>query len=179
MKQAKKILVPTDFSENSRAGLRFGLSLAAENEAELVILHVASEFQAWEIPEEAGFLSSRVYTWEVDKIVKEATLDLHRFLEGHREDLGRVPLVRKRVVLGDVVEKIIAVAHEEQVDLIVMSPRPHGNLRRFLLGSVTDQVTREAPCPVLSVCPGQPENPWRGKLIRPTLFPLRQKEAGV
>ena len=62
MKEVKKILAPTDFSENSRAGLRSALSLAAENNAELLILHVANEFQAWEIPDEAGFFSAKVHT---------------------------------------------------------------------------------------------------------------------
>jgi nucleotide-binding universal stress UspA family protein len=49
------------------------------------------------------------------------------------------------------VEKIVAVAAEEAADLIVMSPRAHGAIRRFFLGSVTDKVTRRSPCPVLSV----------------------------
>jgi nucleotide-binding universal stress UspA family protein len=155
MKRLKKILAPTDFSRNSRVGLRFALSLGAENGAELIILHVASEFKAWQIPDETGFFSDRTYKWEVDRIVREATLDLNNFLEKYREELRRVPQARRRVVLGDVVEKIVHVAREEETDLVVMSPRAHGSLRRFFLGSVTDKVTRRAPCPVLSVCSAQ------------------------
>jgi nucleotide-binding universal stress UspA family protein len=155
MTRLKKILAPTDFSRNSRVGLSFALSLAAENSAELVVLHVESEFKAWQIPDEAGFFSDRVYRWEVDRIVREATLDLNNFLEKYREELRRVPQARRRVVLGDVVEKIVDVARDEEADLVVMSPRAHGSLRRFFLGSVTDKVTRRAPCPVLSICSTQ------------------------
>jgi nucleotide-binding universal stress UspA family protein len=153
MTRLKKIVVPIDFSKNSRTGLRFAASLAAENGAELIVLHVADEFQAWEIPDELGLLSDKVYRWEADKILKEAALDLNSFLKKHADELRRVPAGKKRVVLGGVVENIVAVAAEEEADLIVMSPRAHGAFRRFFLGSVTDKVTRRAPCPVLSVCP--------------------------
>jgi len=163
MNRLKKILAPTDLSKNSRAGLIFAASLAAESGAELIVLHVADEFQVWEIPDELGLLSDRVYRWEADKILKEAALDLNSFLQKHKEALCRVPMGKKKVVLGGVVENIVAAAAEENADLIVMSPRAHGAFRRFFLGSVTDKVTRRAPCPVLSVCPRPAERRPSGK----------------
>jgi len=166
MKQLKKILAPIDLSENSRRSLSYALSVAAESKAELMILHVANEFQAWELySDEMAFVSSSAPTWPADRVVQEATLDLNRFLEKHKEDIRRVPTVRRKVILGDVVEKIVDMAREEEVDLIVMSPRPHGTLKRFFLGSVTDRVTRQAPCPVLSICPPQVIRPWRGRRV--------------
>jgi nucleotide-binding universal stress UspA family protein len=131
MTRLKKILAPTDLSKNSRAGLRFAAALAAENQAELIVLRVANEFRAWEIPDELGLLSDKVCKWEADKILKEAALDLNSFLQKHTEELRRVPAGTKRVVLGGVVEKIIDVAAEEEADLIVMSPRAHGAFRRI------------------------------------------------
>jgi nucleotide-binding universal stress UspA family protein len=163
MTRLKKIVAPVDFSKNSRAALRYAASLAAENQAELIVLHVANEYQAWEIPDELALLSDKVYRWEADKILKEAALDLTVFLEKHTDELRRVPTGKKRVVLGRVVEKIVDVAAEEAADLIVMSPRAHGAFRRFFLGSVTDKVTRRAPCPVLSVRSRQIERRSSGK----------------
>ena len=46
MKRLEKILVPTDLSEQSRMALRYACSLAADEKAALVVLHVANEFQA-------------------------------------------------------------------------------------------------------------------------------------
>lgn len=174
--RVRKILLPTDLSENSRGGLAHALTIAKQGGAELIILHVAEGFRTWEpCSDEPGYLDSY---WPADRIIREASLDLHRFLEKHQNEICGVKL-KKRVVLGQVVEKIGAVAREEEVDLIVMAPRPHGSLRRFLLGSVTDRVTREAPCPVLTVPQQQLIRPWRGKLVAAVFPPLCQERAGA
>jgi nucleotide-binding universal stress UspA family protein len=153
MQKPRKILAPTDLSENSRTGLRFALSLAAADRVELLVLHVAREFPLWPIADEPGLLDARSVRWEADRIASEASLDLSRFLEEQKKDFPRECLIRKKVVLGGVAERVVQAACQEEVDLIVMSPRPHGALRRFFSRSITDRVTREAPCPVLTVCP--------------------------
>jgi len=57
MKSIQRLLVPTDLSENSRRGLHYACSLAAENNGVLTILHVANELGAWEIcTDEFSFL---------------------------------------------------------------------------------------------------------------------------
>ena len=63
------------------------------------------------------------------------------------DDLGLVG--RARVESGDPGERICAVAEEEDADLIVMGSHHAGALRRLLGGSVVDDVTHHAPCPVL------------------------------
>jgi hypothetical protein len=77
MTPLRKIVAPVDFSKNSRAGLRYAASLAAENQAELIVLYVANEYQAWEIPDELALLSHKVYRWEADKILREARFRPH------------------------------------------------------------------------------------------------------
>jgi hypothetical protein len=49
MKRLNKILVPTDLSEKSLRALHYGSGLAAENQAAMVILHVANDLNAWEL----------------------------------------------------------------------------------------------------------------------------------
>jgi universal stress protein A len=164
MNHAQKILVPTDLSENSRLGLRFAFSLT-QNCVEILVLHVAQNFSAWQIPDEISLLEPRFLKWEADRILGEAHLDLDRFLEGQRDDFRRNLIVRKKAVLGPVTEKILDVACQESVDLIVMSPRPHGAFRRLLSRSITDRITREAPCPILSVCPPRIQHPEHGRMI--------------
>lgn len=56
MKHIKSILIPTDLSENSRRGLIYGCSLAADNQATLTVVHVANEYRAWEyFSDDCGF----------------------------------------------------------------------------------------------------------------------------
>ncbi len=61
-----------------------------------------------------------------------------------------------RVGVGKPAEEILRVAREEGVDLIVMGTHGHTGLRHLLLGSVAEEVTRHAPCPVFTIrCQGE------------------------
>jgi nucleotide-binding universal stress UspA family protein len=167
MKQLSKILLPTDLSECSRRALLYGCDLAAEVKAELVILHVASELRAWEFYSDdalyAAMHDGRV--WPLDRIQSEATLDLNLFLEPQLATLNKLRHATKRVVLGPVAPQIIWVAETEKADLVIMSPRRSRGLRHWVGGGITDRVTRLSPCPVLSVTPPLPSQPWRKKLV--------------
>ncbi|MGI9534619.1 MAG: universal stress protein [Thermodesulfobacteriota bacterium] len=49
--------------------------------------------------------------------------------------------------------KITNYAKKNNFDLIVMNSHSKGNLERFFLGSVTEDVIRNSRCPVLSIKP--------------------------
>jgi universal stress protein A len=167
MKRIRKILVPTDLSQHSRRALAYGCGLAEDEKASLVILHVASDLDAWELhSEDLAFVGSSRKIWPIDRVLAEAGLDLTRFLEPSLQSLKRIPIATKRVVLGPVPQQIAAVADEENIDLIIMSPRRQRALRHWLTGGITDRVTRFSPCPVLSITEPLPTNSWRGKSVR-------------
>jgi universal stress protein A len=162
MKSLKKIMVPTDLSEGSRRALEYGAALAAENNGQLLIMHIANEFAAWELHDDAfGY----VRTWPVDRVLNEAAIELNRFLEPHSALLNRVPIVNKRLVLGSTPEKIIHVAAEAKADLVILAPRHRRGWRSLFNSGITERVTRMSPCPVLSIAPLLPSEQWRGKLL--------------
>lgn len=181
MKNLRKILVATDLSETSRRGLLYACSLAAEEKALLVVLHVANEFAAWEYySEEFALLDRARQPWPRDRVLAEANLDLNHFLEQHLELLKPIPSVAKRVTLGPVSQRIAAVAAEEHADLIVLSPRRHYGLRRLFAGGITAKVTRMSPCPVLAVTSPLSSRLWRGRRSLPDwLGWLRPSTANV
>lgn len=153
MKNLKKILAPTNFSESSKEGLGYAISLAEESKAELIILHVAGLTEQWSSrPGDLPFYHRNIPLWPLDRVVQEAALDLNRFLEGHAKQLRRIPSLKKRVELGRASQRIVEVAREEKVDLIAMTHRRHSFVMRFLRASVTGKVTHRAPCPVLWAC---------------------------
>jgi nucleotide-binding universal stress UspA family protein len=180
MNRLNKILVPTDLSERSRRALAYGYRLASEDKAALVVLHVANEFNAWELSTEFEiYTGNQGQVWPLDRILSEASLDLNHFLEPHLADLKQLASVTKRVILGSVPQRITSMAEEEKADLIIMSPRRNRGLRHWLGGGITDRVTRLSPCPVLSITQPLPSHPWRGKLA-PLYFAWpRQRSAEI
>lgn len=50
---------------------------------------------------------------------------------------------------GDPGESIVAAAQAEHADLLLVGSHGRGSLGRLLLGSVSDYVVRNAPCPIL------------------------------
>jgi len=57
---------------------------------------------------------------------------------------------------GDPGESIIEAARAESADMIVVGSHGRGTVGRFLIGSVSDHVVRNAQCPVLVVRSGGP-----------------------
>ena len=155
MYNPKKILVPVDFSEISEGVVRASAEIAKKWDSEILILHVAQETDHLptipapshrELGEKHGLvLPSR------SQLLENAQLEL----EGRLEVMARTAAdglkVRTVVVWGSPVEQIVRTAGAGDCDLIVMATHGRGGLSRFLLGSVTEQVIRRAPCPVLAI----------------------------
>ena len=139
------ILVPTDFSTQSKNALHFGLELARRYGASLHVLHVLdlAITPGWtaELPVEVD--ARAMHAQEI----AEAERDLAAFLP---HDGQQVP-VTTSVLVGSPQQAIIEVATNLAVDLIVMSTQGRSGLAHTILVSVADHVIRTAPCPVLIV----------------------------
>jgi nucleotide-binding universal stress UspA family protein len=138
-----RILLPADFSERSIAAARHARVLAAHFHSELTLLHVLTpphyEFGALEI---GGTMLSELYTNRTAQVGSELDMFLADELKG---------LNVKRVVQeGDAAQQIVAYAHNQGVDLIVMPTHGYGPFRRFILGSITAKVLHDADCPVMT-----------------------------
>jgi len=59
--------------------------------------------------------------------------------------------VKVRLEEGEIDEKIVEVAEEEKADLIIMGAGSQNSIKKFFLGSVLDEVTHQAACPVLVI----------------------------
>ena len=135
----RTILHPTDFSPGSAAAFDYACELARDSDARLVVLHAFGP--AVPIAAEGVILSA-----DLDELRALA----RRELDAIRP---RDPAVRvERVVReGPSTRTILAAAEEFGADLIVMGTHGRTGFRRLVLGSVTEEVLRQAPCPVLTV----------------------------
>jgi nucleotide-binding universal stress UspA family protein len=135
----RRVLFATDFSEESKAAVPYAISLAQENQAELVLLHVIPERKAHE-----GRPSSEIS-------VANAMHELYELVPPEAELWCRPePTVR----YGEPAPTILASAEELGADLIVLAVRSAaGRLgaATHLERAVAHKVVSHAKCPVLTV----------------------------
>ena len=139
----KRILVPVDFSAASRAALWRASELATALGASLELLHVL------ELPG-AHALASQAYV----PLPPEYRQDVKRHAEKHLEEwlsTSSVPTIRHELREGKPFVEIASYARQHGIDLIVMGTHGRGGMSRLLLGSVTENLIRTAPCPVMTV----------------------------
>jgi len=127
--EIRRVLVPLDGSALAAHAIDFLLGMPAIVGLELVLLEVVHNTA------DGPFIRRRL----------QSAAD--RF---HGRSAAAVP----RLVLGgDTAKAIVASVRDFSVDMIAMSTRGEGGLRRLVLGSVAEGVTRAAEVPVLLLTP--------------------------
>jgi nucleotide-binding universal stress UspA family protein len=127
MIHVKNIMVPIDFSGPSRKAINYGMSLALEFEARLVLVHISA------------------FEREAYESAKHRLLDL--IPAEYRERLDFEIIVKS----GDVREEILGIVRDKGIDLVVMGTHGRTYIERVLLGSVTERMLRKLPVPILTV----------------------------
>jgi len=127
--EIKRVLVPLDGSELADRSLEFLLGLTHIGELEFVLLGVVHN------PDDVAFVKRRLH------------VAADRF---HGRSAAATPRV---IFAGDAANAIASAVREFFVDMIAMSTRGEGGLRRLILGSVAEGVVRAAEVPVLLLTP--------------------------
>jgi nucleotide-binding universal stress UspA family protein len=139
----KRMLCATDFSPTSEAAVRYATMLAEEADASLFLVHVLDR------PGVAAGAASRGRGPSVE-FETAALGQLRRAVGAEAREWFDV---REIVSRGKAATEILRLAGRHEVGLIVMGVHGRGLLDLMAFGSVTDQVVREATCPVLTVRP--------------------------
>jgi nucleotide-binding universal stress UspA family protein len=135
----KRILVGTDGSDSAGKAVSHAAEIAEAMGAELVLMHVYPPPRS-----DVGSTFGRADAYPGQEIGQAVLRDAEKHFGGK---------VKTKTVLreGDPAEGLIDVAEEEGVDLIIVGNRGMTGAKRFLLGSVPNQVSHHAPCNVLIV----------------------------
>ncbi|HXT22522.1 MAG TPA: universal stress protein [Thermoanaerobaculia bacterium] len=142
----KKLLIPLDFSDDSRRALEYGMAVAAATGAAVALLTVVEdsfpypELFAWDHPNEEFYKSMR----------ERALHHMDELLQGAP---ALASGVEKLVVRGRPRHEIVAVAADIGVDLIVLARHGSSGIRHAFMGSTAESVLRHASCPVLVLPP--------------------------
>ncbi len=142
--EIKNILVPTDFSETSDKALEWAIEIAKPRNAEIHIIHVLEPI-AYPVEWLEGFSGMEALE---DTIAANARKALEK-LASRVRDAG-IP-VQTSLVFGYPPEAIMSYVKEHDTSMICMGSHKRSGLEKLIIGSTTEKVVRQAPCPVLVI----------------------------
>ena len=144
--EAKRFLVPTDFSPGAGKAAQEAVALAASFGGRVFFFHALDLTPYFFAYDDAMGASSTI------PLLRPEDLDgeWEYFISTLR--LGAIPW-EKFTEEGRAATKILQYAKSIQADVIVMGTHGRSGLAHMLLGSVAEEVARAAPCPVLTVRP--------------------------
>lgn len=135
----RRVLLAVDQRTAAKRAVEEAIRLAGVERAELIVLSVL-EASNLRLP---GGLTRRV-DQERDRLETGARVIVQRARDA---GLSATYLIWE----GDPAETILEASYAEGADVIVLGSRPRTDLRKLLLGSVSDHVTRTASCQVVVV----------------------------
>ena len=144
LRNIKRILVPTDFSDPSAEALATAIALAQESGAVVDLVHVAVE-ASFALPPPV----------DVATVPIDMTKVMERVADGLRAEEKRVQAAGLRaetaMLVGRPDAEIVTRASATGAELIVMGTHGRSGLAHALLGSVAERVVQHTHCPVLIV----------------------------
>jgi nucleotide-binding universal stress UspA family protein len=145
-----RILVALDGSDHAQHALSVATNIAVKYEAHIQLLTVVhpNTFITSPYPPTSATIQLMEHALEAQRryqqtLISSALDELHRQHPQLECSLG--------IKVGRPADVIVQTAIEDQVDLIVVGSRGLGGIKQLFLGSVSDRVADEAPCPVLIV----------------------------
>lgn len=138
-----------DGSNLAYESLDYALDLARKYSAEVMVLTVV------QMPSDSMLEQGAVFTPISSRSHREKLENYHEEVlsEAAKRAKKSSPQIHftTKLVEGRPADKIVETAKLESFDLIVMGSRGLGGIKEFFLGSVSDKVADEAPCPVLII----------------------------
>ncbi|MCX8010506.1 MAG: universal stress protein [Ignavibacteria bacterium] len=139
-----KILVPTDFSENSKFAIRYAIQFAQKFNSEITLIYVIEPII---YPSDFGLGQVPIGVTDVG-IHKRAEEELKKLI-----DTMFPPNIKTKYVVktGKPFLEIIHTAQDGEFDLIIISSHGHSGFEQILFGSTAEKVVRKSAVPVLSI----------------------------
>ena len=140
-----KILVTTDFSSNSKAGLRFAIQLATQHKYDLTFFHSYYIMKPTSWNDETSAAYEKV---EANKIQKK----LNQFVESVYKKIGISSKNNKCIIKSSVYtdSNIKEYAQENKFNFICISTRGAGTIRK-IFGTNTSNLINHSTIPVLAI----------------------------
>lgn len=140
-----KILVPIDGSEAAWHALQYACNLGKKFDSTIMVVHVVQPH--YTLPSialhgEIPFLSVNI---------EEVEATGYKLIELAKSEMENYPKVETTLEFGHPAERILALAKDEQYDLIVIGSRGLSGISEFFLGSISSTVSQYSTIPVMIV----------------------------
>ncbi len=139
----KRILVPIDFSDNSKKALRYALPLAKQFGASITLINI---IEPTVFPSDFGFGQMNFPDLEQELIHKS-----QEELESIAASMSTPVKITSVVKTGIPFVEVTSYADEEKIDLIIVATHGRTGVEHILFGSTAEKIIRKAPCPALVV----------------------------
>ena len=141
---SNKVLVPVDGSDCSNRTVLYAAEVGEKLESELTLLHV--------LPPLPTYVSN--YSEQLEKIEKtlmqEFTKEALDILKKSKQLISDKNIkINTQLVIGNPPDEICKFAKENSYDLIIIGSRGLSGIKSYIMGSVSNRVSRYAHCPVL------------------------------
>ncbi|AFL80409.1 universal stress protein UspA-like protein [Aequorivita sublithincola DSM 14238] len=144
----KRILVPTDFSEQAENALKVAINLAKQHHSEIYVLH------SMEMP---LHLSSSSNSGSLPESLYFIKLAEKRFNDLREKDYLKDIALNEAIGHNEIYEDIESACKKNKIDLIVMGSNGASGFKEMFVGSNTEKVVRTSNTPVLVIKNNHPE----------------------
>ncbi len=170
----RKVLIPTDFSDNAMNALKYAVELFKYDKSIFYIMHAYQD----EIYADKDLLTRESIDEASEIIGNRSQIKLEGILKD-LETISPNPRHEYRIVCSNnmLVDEADKIVDEENIDIIVMGTRGKTNDRNLAFGSHTLQVLKYVQCPVLAIPEGY-EGIQPRRILFPTnyLIPYKRRE---
>ena len=163
----KNVLYATDFSRPADAAFPYAAEFARRFGAKFYAVHVRT-------PD--NYLLAAPESWSIANAEFEKQENALRAVL--RCDLPHLE-TEVMAVEGGIWPALESVIHENQIDLLVLGTHGRTGIKKFLLGSVAEEIVRRATCPVLTVGPHSLSGPPLEGRFHEILYATDFSEASV
>ena len=156
--QLKNILYATDFSRAASAAFPYAAEFARRFGTKFYAVHARTPENHLLVAPEAWSTTNAEYAKQENALREVLRSDL--------------PHIASEVLTaeGDVWPVLQSVIDEKKIDLLVLGTHGRTGIGKFFLGSVAEEVVRQARCPILTVGPHSPSEPPREGRFREILY---------
>lgn len=151
----KKILLPTDFSEQAEFAMEYACQIAKKSDAVVHVFHLIDmsgfiDYAA--IGNSYSMLGTTSGIGFDEKVLQSLSENAEEKMDEFIKKFSSMGVkFERKIEFGNAFQLITEEVKEKEIDLVVMGSKGASGVEEFLVGSNTEKVVRHVQCPIITV----------------------------